>query len=243
MTQRSPFLPLALRLFHGTIALATLGAIATALWTYDTYDGRWFRVHLPRWSEIEGIHGTFGLWALLLLPVFALYCFGQGRSRLIQGGTVAQVGDFGSPRGWFALHRLINTAALLALTFAVASGKMMDENWLPQGELNHGWYYAHLSSWLVLVLAIAAHGLMAAKVGGKALLKTMWTWRGGDRDRLRTWRQAAIQAWQNQPVTVALRWLQDVWNRSSRVLRWVEGAIAIIWIGAWVLSVAKELGR
>jgi hypothetical protein len=243
MAQRSPVLPLALRLFHGTLALATLGAIATALWTYDTYDGRWFRVHLPRWSEIEGIHGTFGLWSLLLLPIFALYCFGQGRSRLIQDGTAAQLGNFGSPRGWFALHRLVNTAALLALTFAVFSGKMMDERWLPQGQLDHGWYYAHLASWLVLVLAIAAHGLLAAKVGGKALLKTMWTGRSGDRERLRTWQRAAIGFWQNNPGTLASRWIRDTWHRSPRVLRWVEGAIAIAWIGAWALSLAKELGR
>ncbi|MCG9884442.1 MAG: cytochrome b/b6 domain-containing protein [Cyanobacteria bacterium] len=243
MAKPAPFLPLALRLFHGTLAVATLGAIATALWTYDTYDGRWFRVHLPRWSEIEGLHGTFGLWALLLLPVFALYCFAQGRSRLVQDATVAQLGDFATPRGWFALHRLVNTAALLALTFAVFSGKMMDERWLPQGELDHGWYYAHLASWLVLVLAIAAHALMAAKVGGKSLLITMWTWRGGDRARLRNWGPAAMKIWRNNPGTVALRGLRDLWQRSPLVLRWVEGAIAIAWIGAWVLSITKELGR
>lgn len=243
MAQRSPFLPLALRLLHGTLAVATLGAIATALWTYDTYDGRWFRVHWPRWSEIEGIHGTFGVWALLLFPAFALYSFAQGRSRLIQDGTAAQLGDFASPRGWFALHRLVNTAALLALTFALFSGKMMDERWLPQGQLDHRWYYAHLASWLLLVLTIAAHGLLAAKVGGAALLKTMWSWRRGDRDRLQSWGREALSTWHNNPATIALRWLRDLWHRSPRVLRWVEGAIAIAWIGAWVLSIAKELGR
>jgi hypothetical protein len=43
------------------------------------------------------------------------------------------------------------------MTFAVFSGKMMDEKWLPKGELDRSWYYAHLVSWLIVVFCLALH--------------------------------------------------------------------------------------
>ena len=39
---------------------------------------------LPDWNAIEGIHGTFGLWSLLLFPVFAVYVIHRGQTKLIQ---------------------------------------------------------------------------------------------------------------------------------------------------------------
>ena len=237
--RRSPAFPLLLRLLHGLTAVATLGAIATALWTYDTYDGRWFRVYLPRWTAIEGIHGTLGLWSLLLFPAFALYAFDRGRSRLIQNDTVAQVRQLGSPRGWYALHRLTDTVALLSLTVALFTGKMMDEHWLPRGELHHRWYYAHLASWVLLVAAIALHVLLAARVGGLPLLKGMWSRRPDDGDRLKRWTAAAVPALDRLSWRSLRNWLVNLWQRSPVVLRWVEGAIAIAWICAWLLSLLK----
>jgi len=36
-----------------------------------------------------------------------------------------------SPKSPYQLHRLTNTLALFGLNFALLSGKMMDEKWLP----------------------------------------------------------------------------------------------------------------
>lgn len=49
---------------------------------------------------------------------------------------------------WYTVHRLVNTSIIFALSFALFSGKMMADKWLPQGELNYFWYYGHLLSWL-----------------------------------------------------------------------------------------------
>jgi hypothetical protein len=53
-----PYQPLLLRILHGLIGLTAIAAIVTAFWTYNTYDGRWGKIPLPKFSEIEGIHGT-----------------------------------------------------------------------------------------------------------------------------------------------------------------------------------------
>jgi len=54
---------------------------------------------------------------------------------------------------------------------------MMDEKWLPNGELDRPWYYAHLISWVIRVVCIALHLLINAKVGGLPLLLSMLNWR------------------------------------------------------------------
>jgi len=66
-----------------------------------------------------------------------------------------------------------NTTMLLAAAIAVGSGKLQDENWLSNGELNHAAYFAHLIAWILVVLGIAIHILMSAKVGGIPLLISM----------------------------------------------------------------------
>lgn len=191
-----PYQPLLLRLLHGFNSLFVIAAILTAFWTYNTYDGRWGKLPLPDFPEIEGIHGTFGLWALLLFPFFALYAFHRGPQRLIQPDSWARLAQVGKPIWWYTLHRFTNTGIILALTFALFSGKMMDETWLPKGELNHFWYYAHLVGWVGMVIFIALHVLMSARVGGVPLLVSIFDWKYRPEDSPVHWQSNISNWWQ-----------------------------------------------
>lgn len=230
-----PYQPFLLRVLHGLTGGFAIAAILTAFWTYDTYDGRWGRLPLPKFAEIEGIHGTFGLWTLLLFPFFVLYAFRRGHKRLIQPDFAAKLAQFGKPTWWYTLHRLMNTLAVLALTFAVFSGKMMDETWLPRGELNHGWYYAHLSSWLILVVCIALHLLMSVKVGGVPLLLSMLSYRFRPDDSPVLWRSHIRQWWYTGRLTVAQAWL----NRSG-LLKGLELIVLVGLLAAWIIPLAMD---
>ncbi|MBD2775576.1 cytochrome b/b6 domain-containing protein [Iningainema tapete] len=225
-----PYQPLLLRILHGLNGLFLIAAILTALWTYDTYDGRWGRIPLPSVREIEGIHGTFGLYTLLIFPAFVLYSFHRGHKRLIQPDSFAKLAQVGKPIWWYTLNRFTNTFALVALTFALFSGKMMDEQWLPKGELNHGWYYAHLIAWVIMVMAIALHLLMNAKVGGAPLLLSMLNWQFRDKDSPTFW-FAHFSNW----------WLsfrqgsKSNWFRSMSTLMVLELVILISLAAAWIV--------
>ena len=177
MKSTQPYQPLLLRVLHGLTGLCLLAAVLTAFWTYDTYDGRWGRIPLPEYSAIEGLHGTFGLYTLLIFPVLVIYAVRKGQRRLIQPDSFAKLAQMDKPIGWYSLNRIANTLSIFAVTFALFSGKMMDETWLPKGELYHQWYYAHLISWIVVVVCIALHVLINARVGGTALLLSMFNWR------------------------------------------------------------------
>lgn len=231
-----PYQPLLLRILHGLTGLFVLLAIATALWTYDTYDGRWFRVYLPKVAAIEGIHGTFGLWALLLFPIFVVYAFHRGSRRLIQPDTLTQIREPGKPSGRYAVHRITNTLTLIALAVAVFSGKMMDEKWLPQGELDHPWYYVHLVSWVVMVISIALHLLMSAAVGGTPLWLSMLSRQIRPGDRPSVWRANVIQWWQGPRFA----WVED-WKTLPLLLRGLEIALLLSVLAAWLMSIFKEL--
>lgn len=235
MKTTQPYQPLLLRILHGLTGLFLVAAILTAFWTYDTYDGRWGRIPLPTFKDIEGIHGTFGLWTLLMFPAFVIYAFHRGQRRLVQPDSVAQLARVGQPIWWYTLNRFANTLALLALTFALFSGKMMDETWLPKGELQHGWYYAHLISWVVMVAAIALHLLMNAKVGGTPLLLSMLTRKVRDRDSPRLWPEHTWQWWQNVKKGAWKTWLQPI---SGLVI--LEIAILVSIVVAWVLPLLKK---
>lgn len=177
MTPSSPYQPLLLRVLHGASAILTLCALVTGFWVYNTYDQRWGSLPLPKLDDIQGLHGTISLTFLLLLPVFALYSFHIGHRRLIQEQSLSQLKQIGQPIGWIALHRVANTLLLLSATFAVVSGRMMKEEWLPAGELNRFWYLAHLLAWLGVGLSVALHLLLSAKIGGVPLLFSIWSWR------------------------------------------------------------------
>jgi hypothetical protein len=190
----------------------------TAFWTYNTFDGRWGQLPLPKFREIESIHGTFALYTLLVFPLFALYALRQGQARLVQPNSLRHLSQAGKPLWWYTLNRLANTLTLLALTLALLSGKMMDSNWLPRGELHHTWYYAHLVSWLVMLASLALHLLLNARQGGLPLLVSMFKrgWRPAESpqlwpQRLQAWWQVGRlrfwdQYWQAPPLFLGLEW-------------------------------------
>ncbi len=232
-----PYQPLLLRILHGLTGLFTIGAIITAFWTYDVFDGRWGTISLPKFTEIEGIHGTFGVWTLIIFPLFAIYAFHKGKQRLIQSDSVDKLTKFGQPIWWYTLHRLVNTLSILAVTFAVSSGRMMDEKWLPQGELNHRWYYAHLVSWLVLVTCIALHLLMSIKVGGVPLILSMINWRFRSKDSPALWRKHLSNWRSNFDVRIIKQWLS-----SLSLLKIIEIFVFITIVSALIFSLIEEIG-
>ena len=175
MPQSRPYQPLLLRLLHGFNAAIALLAILTAFLVYNTYDGRLGKVPVPRIVDIIGIHGTFGKILLLgVMPAFALYSFHAGQKRLVQPDSFGKLTQLGKPIWWYSLHRIVNTLMLLALTFSIASGSMVKEEWLPAGDLTQVWYYLHASGWVVLVCCLAIHLLISAKVGGFPLILSMF---------------------------------------------------------------------
>ena len=232
-----PYQPLLLRILHGLTGSMAIAAIVTAFWTYNTYDGRWGRIPLPKFTEIEGVHGTFGLWTLLILPFFIVYAFNRGQRRLIQSDSINKLTQVGKPIWWYSLHRLVNTFSILALTFAVFSGKMMSEKWLPQGELGHFWYYAHLISWLILVIAIALHLLMSIKVGGTALILSMIDRQFRSQDSPNLWPKHWSRLYKNFDLTVIKQWLLPF-----SLLKFLEILMLTIIILGWIISLIKEIG-
>jgi hypothetical protein len=231
-----PYQPLLLRILHGLTGLSAIAAIVTAFWTYNTYDGRWGSVPLPKFQEIEGIHGTFGLWTLLVFPFFVVYAFNQGQRRLIQSNSLNKLVQVGQPIWWYTLHRLVNTVSILALTFALFSGKMMSEKWLPRGELNHFWYSAHLVAWLILVMAIALHVLMSMKVGGSPFVFSMLNWRFRSKDNPALWLNYLVDGCDRLSIRLIRQWLSF-----PAPLKTLEILVLVIITSAWIISLIKEL--
>jgi hypothetical protein len=231
----SPYQPLLLRVIHNLQGLFVILAIITAFWTYNTYDGRWGKIFLPDWQEIEGIHGTFGLFSLLIFPLFVIYVFHRGEKKLIQSNSLKQLKLFNKPIWWYTLHRYINTFNIFALTFAVFTGKMMDENWLPKRELNHLWYTLHLLSWLVIVLAITLHILMSVKIGGYPLILSMiMNYGARDKDNPKLWienRQSWSKNWQQI--------IKEEWQKLSTHFQVLEIITLFVIISAWSISFFK----
>jgi Prokaryotic cytochrome b561 len=189
MSRARPYQPLLLRILHGLNAAIAILAIVTSFWVYNTYDGRLIRLPLPRINDAIGIHGTFGLTFLLLFPALAIYSFHFGQKRLVQSDSLAKLKEVGKPIWWYSLHRIVNTVMLIAATWALITGRQMKEEWLPAGELNHSWYYLHLSAWAILVFCLAIHLLMAIKVGGIPLIVSMFNWQYKPEDSPRLWWQ------------------------------------------------------
>ncbi|ACK66023.1 conserved hypothetical protein [Rippkaea orientalis PCC 8801] len=229
-----PYQPLLLRLVHGLTSLFLILAMISAYWTYDVYDGRWGQIPLPKFEEIEGIHGTFGLWTLLIFPTLVFYAFHQGKKRLIQPKTLSHLTQTAQKGWWYHLHRLINTLMLFSLTFAVFTGKMMDEKWLPNGELQHFWYSAHLLSWLIMFLSLGGHLLISAKMGGLSFLVSMIHWSYQPQDSPLNWKNHLINYGQKFNVSQITNW----WNQSFWI-KWLEVGIWSSLIAAWLISSLK----
>jgi hypothetical protein len=229
MKSSQPYQPLLLRILHGVMGLFLIAAVVSAFWTYDTYDGRWGKILLPQYQEIESVHGTFGLFTLLIFPAFAIYACHQGQRRLIQPDSLAKLAQVGKPIWWYTLSRITNTLSIVAVTFALFSGKMMDDTWLPKGELQHGWYYAHLLGWIVVVLCIALHVLMNARVGGSALLMSILNWRFRQQDNPALWYSqisAWLADWRNRRLN---------WRRSNSAIVALEVLVLTSLVAAWII--------
>jgi hypothetical protein len=156
---------------------------------YNIYDKRWGSLPLPTIGDIQGIHGTIALTFLLFLPVFALYSFHIGYRRLVEDQSFSQLKQVGKPIWWISVHRFANTLMLLAATFAVVTGRMMKEEWLPAGEIHRQWYLAHLAAWVCVFISLALHLLMGAKIGGIPLLVSMFNWKIRGENTLLSWHQ------------------------------------------------------
>lgn len=77
---------------------------------------------------------------------------------------------------------------LVAVTFALVTGRMIQEEWLPIGELNRSWYLAHLGAWSGVLLSLLFHLLLGAKAGGRPLLVSMVSFAIRPEDRwVRNW--------------------------------------------------------
>lgn len=175
MRATKPYQPLILRILHGLTALVILGAALTGFLVYDSWDGRFgsLGITLKNRSLID-IHGTFGFFFLPIIIIFTIYSIRIGYRRLIPKDFFSKLKEIGKPIWWLNLQRLANTAILIAALFALITGKFQDENWLPQGEFNHLWYYGHLIAFCLIILALLLHLLMSAKVGGFPLLVSMF---------------------------------------------------------------------
>ena len=189
MPDSKPYQPSLLRFLHGVNALIALLAIITSFWVYNTFDGRLIKLPLPEINDIIGIHGTFGLAFLLMMPAFALYSFHVGHKRLVQSDSLAKLTQIGKPIWWYSLHRIVNTVMLIAATVALITGRMMKEEWLPTRELDQIWYQLHLAGWVILVVCLVMHLLMSIKVGGLPLIVSMFEFKYRPEDSPATWLQ------------------------------------------------------
>jgi hypothetical protein len=147
-----PYQPSLLRLLHGVTALLVPMAWLTGLVVYSAYDGRFGRLPINLPGEWIDIHGTVGvvLWPVALL--FTLYALTAGRARLRQPA---------------------NAPALLALALAVGSGKLMEEDWLRDGQFDHLVYSIHLLAWLLIAIAVTLHVVGVLQRGGWHLARSM----------------------------------------------------------------------
>ncbi|MEA5581662.1 cytochrome b/b6 domain-containing protein [Nodularia harveyana UHCC-0300] len=187
MPPSAPYQPLLLRILHGISGILVITAIITGFLVYNSFDQRFGGIPIPKIDPIQDIHGTVGLCFLVLLPAFALYSFHAGRQRLLQPDSIQKLTQVGKPIWWVSLQRLVNTGMLIASVLAVISGRMMKEEWLPVGELDHLWYYFHLIAWVIMLCSLAIHLLMSAKVGGAPLLLSMLSWKLRTQDSPRNW--------------------------------------------------------
>ncbi|KAM3103590.1 cytochrome b/b6 domain-containing protein [Phormidesmis sp. 146-12] len=185
-SKKAPYQPSLLRLLHGINALIALSALITGFWVYNIFDGRFGKLPLPRVNDIIGIHGTFGRIFWLFTPLFILYSVVIGYRRLIQKDSLVKLKQLNTPIWWYTLHRITNTIMILASLFAVSTGLLMQESWLPSRELDHTAYLLHLAAWATLLGCLVLHLAMSVKVGGIPLLWSIanFKYRPGDSPKL-----------------------------------------------------------
>ncbi|MBD2296578.1 cytochrome b/b6 domain-containing protein [Anabaena sphaerica FACHB-251] len=233
MNRSAPYQPLLLRILHGFSGILVIAAIITGFLVYNTFDKRFGKIPIPKIDPIQDIHGTAGLFFLLLLPAFALYSFHAGQKRLLQPDSLQKLTEFGKPIWWVSLQRLANTMMLIASVLAVISGRMMKEEWLPIGELDHIWYYCHLIAWVIMVCCLAIHLLMSSKVGGAPLLLSMLSWKFRSEDDPRNW-YSRLHSWLGNFSNNFSAEISQL-MQSNLVLRIIEVFVLVGVIAAFVL--------
>ncbi|MDB9446290.1 cytochrome b/b6 domain-containing protein [Anabaena sp. CS-542/02] len=234
MSRSAPYQPLLLRVLHGINGILVITSIITGFLVYNTFDGRFGKVLIPRIDPIQDIHGTVALFFLLLLPAFVLYSFHAGERRLLQPDSIQKLTQVGKPIWWLSLQRIINTLMLLFSVLAVISGRMMKEEWLPTRELDHLWYYCHLIAWVIMVCCLAIHILMSAKVGGAPLLLSMWSWKFRPVDSPKNW-YSRLRIWLSNFYINNLSNQINQLIQSNFSLRIIEGVVLLGIIAAFVL--------
>ena len=173
MAKARPYQPSLLRLLHGSMAGLVPLAWLSGLLVYSRFDGRWGRLFVQPDGDWIDLHGTVGvlLWPLALL--FGLYALTLGRARL---------------------NRVANAVALLALALAVGSGKLMNEDWLRDGQLDHVVYSLHLLAWVLVAFAVLWHVGSVLLRGGSPLARSMVAFSLNSNDRPRHW-PAQVRGW------------------------------------------------
>lgn len=198
MPKSQPYQPLPLRILHGSIAILIILALITGVLIYNIFDGRFGHLPLREVPRIMGIHKLFGRLFLFIIPLFAWYSFHPGKRRLIQTDSLSKLALVGKPIWWYTIHRIVNTLMLMAATFALFSGRQMDERWMQRGELTHIWYTLHLVSWIVMFFCLAVHLLMIAKVGGVPLMLSIFDTKSRANDSLAASAEK-IKNWMRKP--------------------------------------------
>jgi hypothetical protein len=161
-----PYQPSLLRLLHGTTALLVGLSWLSGLLVYSLFDGRWGRLPWRLPGDWIDLHGTVGVALLPLALLFAAYAFSLGRRQL------------GKPS---------NAVALAALTLAIGTGKLMQEDWLREGQLHHLAYSLHLMAWLGMALAVLSHLAGVKALGGWPIARSMFSLKTRKGDLPRDW--------------------------------------------------------
>ncbi|BAY06976.1 cytochrome b/b6 domain-containing protein [Calothrix sp. NIES-2098] len=187
MSGSAPYQPLLLKIIHGVSAILAIAAMVTGFLVYNTFDGRFGKVPIPRIDQIIDIHGTFAVFFFVVFPALALYSFHAGNKKLLQKDSLQNLSQVSKPIWWVSLQRIANTLMLIAGFLAVLSGRMMKEEWLPTRQLNEIWYSLHLISWVFIVCCFALHILMSSKVGGAPLLLSIFSLNVRPQDSPKQW--------------------------------------------------------
>lgn len=169
-----PYQPSLLRLLHGATAVLVPLAWLSGLLLYSNLDGRWGRLPWRIGGDWIDIHGSIGVALLPLAVLLALYALTLGKARLRQAS---------------------NSLPLVALTAAIGSGKLMDEDWLREGTLQHPVYSVHLIAWLLVAISVTVHLGAALVRGGPALLRSMLSLRLRPGDLPGQWWQQIQGIW------------------------------------------------
>lgn len=169
-----PYQPSLLRLLHAASGALVLLAWLSGLLVYSQFDGRWGRLPFQLPGEWVDIHGSIGvlLWPVALL--FALYAVSAGRPQL---------------------RHPANAAVLAALLLAVGSGKLMEEDWLREGQFARPVYAVHLFAWLAMAMAVLSHATAVLRRGGLPLARSMASLSVRANDRPGHWPSQLLRPW------------------------------------------------